>query len=82
MLQMKIYTFFFQQVSLFRNFDDDFLKNHAHENCSFFIMQIGTIGNSDNVSNPTHNIKNNIVTLIRLIEANVDESITDRTKKK
>ena len=45
MLQMKIYTFFFQQVSLFSNFEDDFLKNHALENCSFFSMQIGTIRN-------------------------------------
>ena len=46
--QMKIYTFFFQQVSLFSNFDVDFLKNHAFENCSFFIMQIRTIGNPRN----------------------------------
>ena len=45
MLQMKISTFYIQRVSLFSNFDDDFLNNHAFENYSFCIMQIGTIGN-------------------------------------
>ena len=35
MLQMKIYTFFFQQVSLFSNFDNDLLKNHALKNANF-----------------------------------------------
>ena len=34
-LQMKIYTFFFQQVSLFSNFDNDLLKNHALKNAYF-----------------------------------------------
>ena len=38
---------------MFCNFDDDFLKNHALENCSFFIMQIGTIRNPDNADKPT-----------------------------
>ena len=35
MLQMKIYTFFFQQVSLFSYFDNDLLKNHALKNAHF-----------------------------------------------
>ena len=49
MLQMKIYTFFFPEVSLVNNFVDDFLKNHLIENRSFCIMQIGNIGNPNNV---------------------------------
>ena len=44
MFQMKIYTFFLLEVSLFSNFVDDFLKNHPFENWSFCIMQIGNIG--------------------------------------
>ena len=53
MLQMKIYTFFLQQVSLLCSFDDHFLKDHALENCSIFIMQIGTVENPDNADKPT-----------------------------
>ena len=43
MLQMKIYTFFFQQVSLFSYFDKDLLKKHALKN-AFHV----TIGNPSN----------------------------------
>ena len=43
MFQMKIYTFFFPEVSLLSNYVDDFLKNHSFENWSFCIMQIGNL---------------------------------------